>query len=110
MRHVLPVLALVASLFAAPGLPALAADSEFHTCPDNAEARVSHTGSSEWIATTQSSRPRELRIEIIGRNPALVCVYRMFGTDYWIYRYPSAHHPNCTVSSEGGTRGFYCLR
>jgi hypothetical protein len=111
MRRLLALAALSVSLVPATTVTALAAPHEWHTCPSEATGTVAHNGGSDWIATNQSSRPRDLRISQIGSRQALVCVYRMFGTEYWIYKYPSDAYPRCTVTDNGGGagRGFYCL-
>lgn len=66
-------------------------------CPDQAEAVVTHDGDAEWTATTQSSQIQFISIEQIAGAPALVCHYRMFDRDYWIWRRAPAEFPNCTV-------------
>jgi hypothetical protein len=40
----------------------------------------------------------------IGGIVALICVYNMFGHDYWIFKRPSPDYVNCTPDA----RGFYC--
>jgi hypothetical protein len=110
MRHLLPVLALALSSLTFAPLPATAAPHEFHTCPDEARSLVGYGGDPSWIATNQSSRIQSARIDRVGPNLALVCVYRMFGGDYWIYKRPSRDFPNCTVrSSAVEGYGFYCV-
>jgi len=108
MRRLLAVLALGLAAVAPVSTPALAAPHEWHTCPAEARGTVSHNGDSSWVATSQSSRLTDLRVAPVGGVVALVCIYRMFGSDYWIYKHPSAEMPNCEVRSNGGNRGFYC--
>jgi hypothetical protein len=105
MRPIVPclVVAFAALLFAAP---AVAGPSVTLPCPAEARGTVSHTGDAAWVATTQSSRVVLSSVEQIGGQPALVCTYRMFGGDYWIYRRPPAEYPHCTRSS--GPIGFFC--
>lgn len=110
MRHVLPILALALSSLTFAPLPATAAPHEFHTCPAEARGTVGHSGDASWVATNQSSRVQAARVERVGSEVALACVYRIYGGDYWIYKRPSAAFPNCTARSsalEG--YGFYCL-
>jgi len=104
MRHVLPVLALAATLIAAVGVPAHAAPHEYHTCPSEARGTVTHDGDASWVATTQSSRLVATRVAPIGGIVALVCVYQMFGGEYWIYKRPSPEYVACRAEA----RGFYC--
>lgn len=109
MRHVLPLLALGAMLVPATTLPAAAAPREFHVCPAEARGTVSHNGDSDWVATTQSSRVQDARVAPIGGIVALVCVYRMFGGDYWIYMRPNPDFLNCRPYNNSGERGFDCI-
>lgn len=104
MRHVLPVLALAATLIATAGLPVQAAPHEYHTCPSEARGTVTHDGDASWVATTQSSRLVGTRVAPIGGIVALVCVYQMFGGEYWIYKRPSPEYVTCRAEA----RGFYC--
>ncbi len=57
-------------------------------CPREARGVVSHNGDADWTATNQSSPILSISMERIGGQPALVCHYRMFGGDYWIWRRP----------------------
>ncbi len=110
MRHLLAVLALTGALLPAAALPVQAAPSESHFCPTEARGTVTHNGDASWVATNQASRLSDLRIAPIGGVVALVCVYQMFGGEYWIYKHPSAQYANCEVITTGdGRRGFYCL-
>ena len=104
MRYALPVLALGAALIIAAGLSAQAAPHEYHTCPTEARGTVTHDGDATWVATAQSSGLIDTRIAPIGGIVALVCVYHMFGGEYWIYKRPSPQYVNC----RGDGRGFYC--
>jgi len=110
MRHLLPVLALALSSLSFAPLSATAAPHEYHTCPDEARSIVGYAGDPSWIATNQSSRVRAARVERVGSEVALACIYRMFGSDYWIYKRPSPAYPNCTArSSAVEGYGFYCV-
>lgn len=109
MRRLLPVFAFALVSLAAGAAPVAAAPNEYHACPPEARGAVTHNGDAEWTATTQSSRLMDLRITTIGSQVALVCVYHMFGGEYWIYSRPSPSFPNCTVRSGNGRPGFYCL-
>jgi hypothetical protein len=73
------------------------AESRDFACPDEAEAVVTHNGDVFWTATPQSSRLQSISIEDIAGAPAMVCHYRMFDRDYWIWRRPPEEVPNCTV-------------
>jgi hypothetical protein len=105
LRSIVPclVVALATLLFAAP---ASAGPNVTLPCPAEARGTVSHTGDAAWVATTQSSRVVLATIEQIGGQPALVCTYRMFGGDYWIYRRPPADYPYCRRSSSA--LSFFC--
>lgn len=104
------VFGLLAALIVLPA-PAQAAEHEYHRCPAEARGTVSHNGATDWLATNQSSRPTNALVSDIGGQPALVCVYRMFGSDYWIYKRPSAQFARCSVRSDTEARfAFYCLR
>jgi hypothetical protein len=108
MRRLIAVLALSLAA-AAPATPSFAAPHEWHLCPTEARGTVSHNGSANWVATTQSSSLVNTRIAPIGGIVSLVCTYTMFGTEYWIYTRPSAAMPNCEARTDGnGRRGFYC--
>lgn len=110
MHRLLVLAAVSASAFAASGLPASAA-SQVHYCPPEARGVVSHTGDAAWTATNQSSRVTGTRVEMIGGQPSLVCVYRMFGGDYWIHRRPEAPFMQCSGGDMGSGRlGFLCVR
>lgn len=73
------------------------AESRDVPCPREARGVVSHNGEADWVATTQSSPIQGVSIEQLGGSAALVCHYRMFGGDYWIWRRPPAEVPNCAV-------------
>ncbi len=108
MHRLLVLAAFSASAFAA--LPASAASNSY-LCPTEARGVVSHTGDAAWTATNQSSRVTEARVEMIGGQPALVCIYRMFGGDYWIHRRPEAPFMRCGGGDQGhGRLGFTCVR
>lgn len=110
MRSLLPVIALVLPVLTLAPLPATAAPHEFYACPPEARGMVGHAGDASWVATNQSSRVQAARVERVGADVALACVYRMFGGDYWIYKRPSPAFPNCTArSSAAEGYGFYCL-
>jgi hypothetical protein len=107
MRRLIPVLALVSSL-AATGSPAIAAPHEYHVCPAEARGAVSHSGDGSWVATPQSSRLIDTRVAPIGGIVALVCVYHMFGGEYWIYKRPEPGMTSCFPYTNGTQRGFDC--
>ena len=111
MRRLLMIAAL--AFAAAPAVTVssvYAAPNEWHACPTEANATVAHNGDSSWVATTQSSGLIDLRVEPIGGAVALVCVYHMFGGEYWIYKHPSPAFANCRPDrAADGSRGFYCL-
>lgn len=108
MRRLIAVLALSLAA-AATATPSFAAPHEWHVCPTEARGTVSHNGDASWVATTQSSRLVNTRVAPIGGVVALVCTYTMFGTEYWIYKRPSAEMPNCEPRTDNiGRRGFYC--
>jgi hypothetical protein len=110
MRRLLVLAAFGISAFAACILPASAA-SQVHYCPPEATGVVTHTGEAAWVATNQSSRVTGARVEAIGGQPSLVCIYRMFGGDYWIYRRPEAPFMQCSGGDMGSGRlGFLCVR
>lgn len=104
MRHVLPVLAIAAALTSAAVPPVEAAPHEYHTCPSEARGAVTHNGDASWVATTQSSRLVGTRVAPIGGIVALVCIYHMFGGEYWIYKRPSPAYVACRAE----LNGFYC--
>ena len=110
MRRLLVLAAFGISAFAAGILPASAA-SQVHVCPPEARGEVTHTGEAAWTATSQSSRVTAARVETVGGQPSLVCIYRMFGGDYWIYRRPEAPFMQCSAGDMGSGRlGFQCVR
>ncbi|RST78410.1 hypothetical protein EJC49_25475 [Aquibium carbonis] len=110
MRRLLVLAAFVALASASGVSPSLAA-SQVHYCPPEARGIVSHTGDASWTATNQSSRVTAARVEMIGGQPSLVCVYRMFGGDYWIHRRPEAPFMQCSGGDMGlGRVGFSCVR
>lgn len=104
MGRALLVLAMAAALTTAAGLPVQAAPHEYHTCPSEARGTVTHNGDASWVATTQSSRLVGTRVAPIGGIVALVCVYQMFGGEYWIYKRPSPEYVTCRAE----LNGFYC--
>lgn len=109
MRRLLAVIALGLAATAPAATPALAAPHEWNYCPTEARGTVSHNGDASWVATSQSSRLIDMRIAPIGGITAMVCTYSMFGTEYWIYKRPSAEMPVCEPRTDGnGNRGFYC--
>ena len=111
MRRLLPVAALVLAVLSplAVPTPALAAPHEFHVCPAEARGTVTHNGDTSWVATTQSSRLIDTRIAPIGGIVALICVYTMFGGEYWIYKRPSPAYVACRPeTTTDGRHGFYC--
>lgn len=78
-------------------------------CPAEARGQVSYSGSDTgWVATTQSSPLVGLSIESIGGQPSLVCHYRMFGGDYWLYRRPNPEMPVCRVDVRRPDQ-FFCV-
>lgn len=89
-------------------IEAQAAPHVIYDCPAEASGVVSHSGDAGWTATNQSSRVRGARLETIGGQVALVCTYQIFGTEYWIFRHPTADFPNCR-RIEGQPR-FACYR
>lgn len=109
MRRLLPVLALALSSLSLAPLPATAAPHEYFACPTEARGTVGHNGDASWVATSQSSRILAARVERVGSDVALACIYQMFGGEYWIYKRASAAYPNCTArSSAAEGYGFYC--
>ena len=104
MGRALLMLAIAAALTTAAGLPVQAAPHEYHTCPSEARGAVTHDGDASWVATTQSSRLVGTRVAPIGGIVALVCVYQMFGGEYWIYKRPSPAYVACRAE----LNGFYC--
>ncbi len=111
MRKLLALVALTSLLIPAASLPAQAGPHEWHICPTDARGTVSHNGDASWVATTQSSGLVDTRVAPIGGVVALICVYRMFGSEYWIYKHPSPDFVNCRPDVEpGGRRGFFCGR
>lgn len=98
MRH-LGLIALITVGLALASTGGARAASETFTCPAEARGQVSYAGSDTgWVATTQSSPLVGLSIETIAGQTSLVCHYRMFGGDYWIYRRPSATFPACHIA------------
>lgn len=108
MRRLVVLLALGLAAAAPSATPAVAGPHEWHYCPAEARGTVSHDGDGGWVATSQSSRLVDMRIAPIGGITAMVCVYRMFGSDYWIYKHPSPAMPVCQPSSDGSRRAFFC--
>ena len=106
MRSIVFGLAVAAlGLVAAPA-PVLAAPNVVLNCPTEARGTVTQNGDAAWITTTQSSRIMDATIEQIGGQTSLVCHYRMFGGDYWIYQRPPAGYPRCRRLDS--SLGFYC--
>ena len=109
LRRQTPLVAIVAAtLLSGFATPVLAAPHERHLCPAEARGSVTHDGGAEWVATSQSSRALDARIAPIGGVVALVCVYQMFGSEYWIYKRPSPEYTTCRPEPYGDRRGFYC--
>ena len=109
MRRFLAILALGLAAAAPLATPAVAGPHEWHYCPAEARGTVSHSGDASWVATSQSSRLIDMRIAPIGGITAMVCTYRMFGTEYWIYKHPSAAMPVCQPSADSSRRpAFFC--
>jgi hypothetical protein len=109
MRRLLAVLALGLAAAVPAATPAVAGPYEWHYCPTEARGTVSHNGDASWVATSQSSRLIDMRIAPIGGITAMVCTYRMFGTEYWIYKHPSPEMPVCQPSADGERRpAFFC--
>jgi hypothetical protein len=110
MRRLLMIAALAVA--ASPTFtvtPVYAAPHEWHACPTEAHGTVTHNGDSSWVATTQSSSLIDMRVAPIGGIVALICVYHMFGGDYWIYKRPSPAFVSCRPQrAADGSRGFYC--
>ena len=71
-------------------------------CPTEARGEIRLTGDDgSWVATPQSSSVVGRAVEQIGGQPALVCLYRIFGTDYRVWRRPPSEVPNCRAESWG---------
>ena len=89
-------------------------------CPDTARGSVEHPNGEliqapeegDWTATEQSSRVQSVSVEQMGSGPILVCHYRLFGGDYWLYRRPPRQVPYCTVlrqpTADNPRSGFSC--
>lgn len=107
MRSTVLVIAGAVALSIFPVVTAEAAPHRYFDCPADARSTVRHNGDPAWVATNQSSRPVNARVEIIGTETALVCVYAMFGTEYCIYRRPDAGFGLCSV--QPSRRGFDCV-
>lgn len=107
MRYSVFAIAGAIALSVLPVTTAHAAPHRYFDCPTDARSSVTHNGDAGWIATNQSSRPVNARVEIIGTETALVCIYAMFGTEYWIYRRPDAGFGRCSVMPS--RRGFDCV-
>ena len=106
MRSTVLALAGAVALSIFPMATVQAAPHIILNCPAEARGTVSHNGDSSWVATNQSSRAMGVRLEVIGSQPALVCVYHMFGGEYWIYKRPQPDYPRCRPADGGA--GFYC--
>ena len=104
MRLFLQSLPLATAMLLAVCIPARAAPHQYHTCPTEARGSVSHHGEADWVVTPQSSRLTGTRIAPIGGIVALVCVYQLFGSEFWIYKRPAPDYVNCVADA----RGFYC--
>ena len=108
MRHLALSLVAGLGLLLAAGTAVQAAPHINLDCPADARGVVSYSGADTgWVATTQSSAVLGLSIESIGSQPALVCKYRMFGGEYWIYRRPDPAYPNCRLATDR-RNSFYC--
>lgn len=111
MRQFVLLAALLGLAVPASTQVAQAAPHEWHICPAEARGTVSHTGDASWVATTQSSRLIDTRVAPIGGIVALVCVYQMFGGEYWIYKRPSPDYVACRPDTNSARqRGFFCGR
>lgn len=108
MRRLLLALAFAVTALTGISTPTLAAPHERHVCPAEARGNVTHNGAASWTATSQSSRNIDARVAPIGGVVALVCVYYMFGGEYWIYTRPSPDYTTCRVEPWDGRRSFYC--
>ena len=84
-------------------LPAAArAETWDVVCPTEARGTIALTGNDgNWVATPQSSSVVGRAVDQIGGQPALICLYRIFGTDYSVWRRPPPEVPNCRVESWG---------
>ncbi len=89
--------------FALLFLPTAArAESWDVVCPTEARGSVElQRNDGTWVATPQSSAVTGRAIESIGGQPALVCLYSLFGSDYRVWRRPPPEVPNCTVQDWG---------
>lgn len=91
-----------------PATEAQASETADLLCPEQASGTVEfpptrmswEAEDPEWTATQQSSRVQSASIEQWGAGPVLVCHYRMFGSDYWIWRRPPERLPYCTVQAQ----------
>lgn len=106
MRSIVFGLAVAALALVAAPAPVFAAPNVVLNCPAEARGTVSHNGDAAWVATTQSSRVMDATLEQIGGQNSLVCHYRMFGGDYWIYQRPPVDYPRCRRLDS--SPGFYC--
>lgn len=92
--------ALLAGLLLLPG--ALRAETWDVVCPTEARGTIALIGNDgNWVATPQSSGVVGRAVEDIGGQPALVCLFRIFGTDYRVWRRPPPEVPNCRAESWG---------
>lgn len=110
LGRLLPAFAFAVVALTTVATPVTAAPHEWHSCPDDARATIAHTGDASWVATNQSSRPVSSHVGPIGGVVALICVYTMFGTDYWIYKRPSPDLQNCrALPDSNGRPAFECM-
>ena len=86
-----------------------AAPHEIVTCPVDVRAEVTSPLPADWVATAQSSGPVSNSVEQIGGQAALVCNYRMFGTNYIVWRRPPSGWERC-LAARNGTMTFACYR
>ena len=99
-------LLLLATVLFLAGMTASAqAAPEVFECPTETRAEVRHAGDDTWIATNQASGLHRLEIQRIGTQRAMVCVYNLFGANYWVYR-PFPPRATCEVNAR--ERRFYC--
>lgn len=95
MKTIAPLFAL--ALWLNPS--ALAANYNYFDCPADVRAEVTSPLPDGWVATAQSSRPFEARMETLAGREVMACKYRMFGTHYTVWRDVPPGHDRCFVSS-----------